>query len=512
MLVRRYLSWIQTAPSEARAAGTGALARAFVEGTMSPDEQQEAVAALTLALDDADPAIRRALAIGLAHSPYAPRHLVCALAADQADIAAIVLERSPVPTDGDLIDWVATREAQVQAAIARRDGLSPPVAAALAEVGEPDAVVTLLRNPDAAIPGFSLTRLAERFGDEPTVVEALLARRDLPVIASYELTVRRFADAPSEAGRRDAHERAAVAVSADLGTDELLQLAAHLRATGRLNVSLLLRAVVCGRASLFHAALAELSGLPVPRVAGIASERRGGGFLALCRRIGLPDASVPVFRDALQAWRRAEAITGWLPQATAPLAQSRRVLAEVVEAGRVAGWHESDALWVSLRRLDDELAREEALLVASALLQPASGEPLLLLQPDMALQAADEVPSPVQDNAPRAPLALPEPEALARIADVAAEVVVDAPAPADEIPDEVEFVAPVPTGETPSFGTMARLLEDAVAAALSNLPPPPARKPDWKDMARQALVIEGEWVGVAVGDGFDPNQFKANAA
>jgi uncharacterized protein (DUF2336 family) len=508
MLVRRYLSWIQTAPAEARAAGTGALARAYVEGAMTREEQVEAAAALTLALDDADPAVRRAMAIGLADSPCAPRHLVCALAADRPEVAAIVAERSPVPTDGDLIDWVATREAPVQAAIARRETLTFPVAAALAEVEEAEAAVALLRNPFAAIPAFSLTRLAERFAKDAAVVEALLARRDLPVIASYELTAGRLAEAPSEAGRRDAHERAAVAVSADLGTDELLQLAAHLRAAGRLNVSLLLRAVVCGRAPLFHAALAELSGLPVPRVAGIASERRGGGFLALCRRIGLPDAAVPVFRDALQAWRRAEAITGWLPQATAPLAQSRRVLAEVIEAGRQAGWHESDAIWVSLRRLDDELAREEALSVAGSLLQPADAEPLLLLQPDMAVAPAVDEAEPVQDNV--APLALPEPQAMPQV-ELAAGEAQDAQAAAVHH-EEVEFVAPVPSAETPSFGAMARLLEDAVSAALSNLPPPPARKPDWKDLARQALVIEGEWVGVAVGDGFDPDQFKANAA
>ncbi|MFO1148596.1 MAG: DUF2336 domain-containing protein [Alsobacter sp.] len=510
MLVRRYLSWIQSAPAEARAAGTGTLARAFVEGAMSHEEHVEAAAALTLALDDAEPSVRRAMAIGLADSPLAPRHLIRALAADRPDIAAIVVERSPVPTDGDLIDWVATREGPIQAAIARRHPLSSPVAAAIAEVGEPEAAVALLRNPFAAAPGFSLTRLAERFAHDAAVVEALLSRRDLPVIASYELTAGRYADAPSEAGRRDAHDRAAVAVSADLGTDELLQLAAHLRATGRLNVSLLLRCVVCGRASLFHAALAELSGLPVPRVAGIASERRGGGFLALCRRIGLPDAAVPVFRDALQAWRRAEAITDWLPQATAPLAQSRRVLAEVIEAGRLAGWHESDALWVSLRRLDDELARDEALSVAGALLQPAEGEPMLLLQPGMAVAPADEPAAPQQDNAPAATLALPDPLAF-QGAVVSRDETEDAPLHG-AVREDVEFVAPAPTGETPSFGAMARLLEDAVASALSNLPPPPARKPDWKDMARQALVIEGEWVGVAVGDGFDPDQFKANAA
>jgi uncharacterized protein (DUF2336 family) len=521
MLVRHYLSWVQTAPRDARAASTASLARAYVGADMTEGERAEAAAALTLALDDPDPAVRRAMAEAVAGSSRAPRHVVFALARDAGDIAAIVVEHSPLPGDGDLVDWVATGSGTVQAAVARRHGLSAPVAAAIAEVAEADAVTALLRNPTAAIPAFSLTRIVERLGADPAIAGALLERPDLPVLVSYELTAARLGAGGGPGGVRaalDAHERAAVEIAGGVGTDEALVLAAHLRQSGRLTVSLLLRALICGRPGLFHAALSELSGLPVPRVAGIAAERRGGGFEALCRKMGLSDGAVHVLRAALQALRQAEHAHDPWQAPPCEATQARRVLAQVLARGVAEGWHESDATAVSLRRLDDELAREEALALAGDLLRPdGEAQAVLILQPAMALPATDaEAGAPLQERpAPTLPeilveaasvVTLPPPGPAADPAEIVAQEHLAAAAEHDVVFEQL------PAAGVPSFGTVAAMLEDAVAAALSNLPPPPPRRPDWREIARQALVIDGEWVGVAVDGSFDPAQFTSKAA
>ena len=119
-LARRFLAWAHGAPDEARAAGTAKLARVTLDAEISRAERLDLIAALTLALDDPQPCVRRALAQEIADHPDAPRHLIQSLAADVADIAAIVIARSPLLSDTDLVELVATRPQEVQIAVASR--------------------------------------------------------------------------------------------------------------------------------------------------------------------------------------------------------------------------------------------------------------------------------------------------------------------------------------------------------------------------------------------------------
>src|SRR5207244_10387254 len=125
------------------------------------------------------PLVREALAQALAASADAPPAVIFALAADLPEIAAIVLERSPLLIDADLVDRVGGGEAWAQAAIAQRRALPRPAAAGLAEVGSAEACLILIESRDADIPAFSLERLTEPLGHLAVVREALLAREDL---------------------------------------------------------------------------------------------------------------------------------------------------------------------------------------------------------------------------------------------------------------------------------------------------------------------------------------------
>src|SRR6202020_1344905 len=74
-----------------------------------------------------------------------------------------------------------------------------------------------------------------------------------------------------------------------------------LRAAGALTPALLLRSLLGGERTLFAQALAELSGLPLPRVAAFILEPQGEGFAALARRAGLKAGVTLAFRAALAA-------------------------------------------------------------------------------------------------------------------------------------------------------------------------------------------------------------------
>ncbi len=155
MMFNQFQSWVRTAPPSRRADGVSALARAYLYSDLDAHQQTDAARVLTGFLDDPSPDVRRSLAEALASAADAPHHIVLALADDCAAVSCLVLSRSPVLSDAELIDCAATAEPAAQAAIASRPDLSAPVAAALAEIAAPDALVVLADNHAAPLPGFA---------------------------------------------------------------------------------------------------------------------------------------------------------------------------------------------------------------------------------------------------------------------------------------------------------------------------------------------------------------------
>src|ERR1043165_9748648 len=121
MIVRQFLQWVRTAEATERAEASSPLARAYLYSDLSDDDRAAAEGAMILLLDDHSPLVRYALADALSASGDAPAAIVHALINDQPDIATLVLERSPLLFDSDLVDAVAIGKPETQCAIARRE-------------------------------------------------------------------------------------------------------------------------------------------------------------------------------------------------------------------------------------------------------------------------------------------------------------------------------------------------------------------------------------------------------
>ena len=188
-IVRDFLQWLATAPSNERAEAAGALARAYLCSDLAADELAPAEGLMLKLLDDPSPLVRRSLADALAPSPAAPAPVIIALASDQPQIAAPIYALSPLLIDADLVDGVATGGA-VQAAIASRALVPSAVAAALAELGSAEACQILAENDAAEIAPLSIDRMVERFGDVAAIRDALLTREDLPAATRQNLVTR----------------------------------------------------------------------------------------------------------------------------------------------------------------------------------------------------------------------------------------------------------------------------------------------------------------------------------
>lgn len=419
MIIRRFLLWMRTAAPDERAEGVAALARAYLDAELSEQDRLEAEEALTAMLDDPAPQVRRALADALGAAAEAPVHLVVALAYDHSDIAAIVLARSPVLDDADLIDCAAVGDALTQCAIAIRSGLSAGVAAALAETGCLDALISLAGNASARIPEFSFLRMMQRHGDETELREALLARRDLPISVRHAVTV---SISESLAGyaiehnlmgeercrrlTRDARERATVELAFER-SEESPALVAYLRDTQQLTPVLLLRAILSGAIAFFEAALAELAAMPRERVRAFLSDPYSGGAMAVYRRSGLPGALAPVFRAAICAFHEA----GLHDRRSARPALSRPAVTSVIAACRLVSGTDMGHVLSLLRRLEAEAAREAARERAEQLADQAALEALMAIDPEgMLLLETDHAAGvvPAGEDEPAADLDWPE--------------------------------------------------------------------------------------------------------
>ncbi len=395
MIVRRFLLWARTAGATERAAAVRVLAEAYVRGLMSAEDRADAETAMLSLLDDPSALVRRTLAETIA-AEQAPRAVILGLAQDQPDIAALVLAASPMLREPDLVDAVAIGNELCQSAVARRNGISPALAAAIVEVGCKEAVRALLDNIDAEIAEGTFARAAERFGSEGLVREALIGREDLPAAIRHQLAVHLAAQLSAWAGQcglmsqeraeramRDSTEKVAVQLAHEAQGEEhdLEALVAQLRSTDRLTPGLILRSLLSGETALAETALAQLAGMPTARAANILHDRRGAGVAALCRKARIPEAIVPAIVAAAEAVREVGApLHAGLRARTA-----RRIIERVLIACDASVAGDNAALMALLRRFEAEAAREEAQEIAQRLADDAALQALRQIDPDLTL-------------------------------------------------------------------------------------------------------------------------------
>ena len=366
MILSNFRAWTQVAPPIGRAEAAGALARAYLFSQFDDAKRRDALRLLTSFLDDPSPLVRRALAETFASSREAPHHIVLALADDQSAIAAIVLHRSPILSDAELIDCAMTGDAITQAAIASRPSLSAAVATALAEIAGPEALVALAANMTAPIPTLAIRRMIKLHPDHAPLRQALLNRPNLPAVVRVDLVdavatalavfVSERDALSSERTKRlsqDVRDQAIVAIY-DRMVSERSDLIAHLRRSGYLTVSFTVRAILSGKVDLFKAVLSELSGVAMARIDALVLRPQRSGFAALCRKAGLPQDLLPAFRIALAAARDAD----WTMARSAAL--SSLVIERVLTGCEAINDGTLDKLLVLLRRFESEAARCDA--------------------------------------------------------------------------------------------------------------------------------------------------------
>ena len=107
-LIRRFVTFLRQASVGERAAAVRSLSRVYFHGDISAEDRISAQAAMTLVLDDRSDIVRAALAEEIAYRLDAPRHLVLAFISQDNEIAARVVQASPLLLDSELVELLAT--------------------------------------------------------------------------------------------------------------------------------------------------------------------------------------------------------------------------------------------------------------------------------------------------------------------------------------------------------------------------------------------------------------------
>jgi uncharacterized protein (DUF2336 family) len=380
MIVDQFLRWIANAPAAARADATDALARAYLYTDLEPIERTQVEAALIVILDDASPIVRKCLAEALSASPDAPRGVILPLLNDLPEIASVVLSRSPILLDGELIDAVAQGNGCIHETVAARVRVSTAVAAALSEVGNESACIKLLNNPGAQIASISISRIAERFGDNPIVREILFAREDLTV-AQRQYLLTKLSDALLNMGLvrhslpqnktksilRDACDKATLSFSKELSDRDIVALVEHLRISSQLTPSLVLRASITGNMRFLAAVLASLSETTLARVEGLLLEGRDAALFALFQKAGLPNGAAPALLASVRVWRE----TSREVDVVEPAEFARRMLERILTFYNDFDDKERGQLLTLLRRFAADAMRDSARAYAASCRQAA---------------------------------------------------------------------------------------------------------------------------------------------
>jgi uncharacterized protein (DUF2336 family) len=245
------------------------------KGAFAQHERNLAADILKRLSKDVEMSIRIRLAERLADDPEASHDLIVLLADDAIEVARLILARSPVLSDADLVRVIENGTHDHQITIAERPAIGETVSAALAKSACEAAVIALLRNGSAKIGWEAFERIGERARETARLQEPLVERRDLPPEMAPRLYLwvsgalktalaARYPEAARSLG--SAIEEASTALQTGeppvtgLNARKLVE---KLYASGQLRASFLIRVLHQGQMELFEYAFAALLSMDV---------------------------------------------------------------------------------------------------------------------------------------------------------------------------------------------------------------------------------------------------------
>lgn len=286
---------------------------------------RDAVTPVVLKLSvDPEESVRRCLADGLADVAGLNADILYSIIADEDDIALPFLGATPALGYWHMMAVLKVGDAPRQATVAARTDISSEALAYIIKSASLEACLALFDNPVVVLGEADYHTLYERFGQAGDMVEALLARTDLPLDIRIQQTKRaasRMQQLMAERGWApandasqliaDAEEVALLRILVEANDAELARAVAFLVSKSMLTPSLIVRAACLGEMHVVERSLAHLASVPVQRARESMAGRGLGGFRSLHSKSGLPASCLGILQAACDVARdeREEGVT-----------------------------------------------------------------------------------------------------------------------------------------------------------------------------------------------------------
>ncbi len=201
-----------------------------------------------------------------------------------------------------LVDLAMIGNEPCHAALVRSANVAAPVSAVLAEMGEEDALILLVRNSTAMIAPFSLIRIVERFSaSEPLLcaVEARVEANEDVWAALAAARLRAIFEMMGDKQDAIAIDQAIIALLwASESSVRESYIASFLR-FDRITPQLIRLSLSSGATEVAAGILSVLSDVSIIDIESMLSRKDRRAFTRLLDIVGLPAAMVPEFESAL---------------------------------------------------------------------------------------------------------------------------------------------------------------------------------------------------------------------
>lgn len=269
------------------------------------EESFIALEILRMLAKDAEVAIRQAVAEKLKHNKRLPEDVAFMLANDVMQVALPILQYSPVLSESDLILIVrSSSDLTKLLAISKRDIVPEKVSKELIEKKRLFVVESLVNNKGSKIAEPELVQVMHEYGGVDSLLKALVGRSQLPAViverlmevitgALREQLITKHRDKMHVIAEATEDAKAQVVITHASLPSSLAQkeaLVSQMQQSGRLNSSVVLRALCLGDIDFFTSSMAKLSGWPQPRIEQTLKERNIESLRRLYRAAGLPDS------------------------------------------------------------------------------------------------------------------------------------------------------------------------------------------------------------------------------
>lgn len=259
---------------------------------------------LRMLAKDVEVAIRQAVSEKLKHNKRLPEDVAFMLANDVMQVALPMLQFSPVLSESDLIAIVrSSSDLAKLLAISKRDIVPEKVSKELIEKKRLFVVESLVNNKGSLIAAEDMERLMEEYSGVDSLIKALVSREKLPVtvmeklmevvtgalreqlIAKHKSHIQLIQEATEDAKAQVVITHASLPSSAEQKQELVAQMQ-----SGRLNSSVVLRALCLGDIEFFIASMVKLTGWPRDRIEQTLKERNIEMLHRLYRAGKLPDS------------------------------------------------------------------------------------------------------------------------------------------------------------------------------------------------------------------------------